>query len=228
VSRWAVLQHVPFEGPGLIATQAQTHGLELDRRHLYRGDAVPLLEELAGLVVLGGPMGVGAVEAYPYLQAEIDLLAAAVAAEVPVLGICLGAQLLACAIGGKLLPGATEEVGIGSVELTSAGWRDNVLGPAGPQMPVLHWHEDTFTLPPGAELLASSDLCVNQAFRVGRSYGLQFHVELDGGLAKSMAANLPAEIVLPANDVARIETVGAALLERFFTAAEQQDQAQES
>lgn len=188
---WALLQHVPFEGPGLIAVQARAHGLQLDHRHLYRDDAVPSLEEVTGLVVLGGPMAVGDAEAHPHLAAEIDLLAAAVAANVPVLGICLGAQLLARALGAEVLPGATSEMGLGSVTLTDAGSRDVVLGPAGPVLPVLHWHNDTFTLPAGAELLASSDQCVNQAFRVGRAYGLQFHVELDLALAKRCSHTCP-------------------------------------
>src|SRR5580704_8179090 len=118
---WAVLQHVPYEGPGLIAAQAKAHGLRLDRRHLYRGDAVPRLDELAGLVVLGGPMGVGDTHQHPYLAGEIDLLAAAVAAGIPVLGVCLGAQLLACALGGEVRSAVTTEVGIGSVALTHAG-----------------------------------------------------------------------------------------------------------
>lgn len=219
MSAWAVLQHVPYEGPGLIAAQARDHGVELDRRHLYRGDAVPSIEELAGLLVMGGPMGVGDTNAHPHLTAELELLAAAVAADMPVLGVCLGAQLLACALGAELLPAATTEVGLGSVKLTLAGERDGVLGPAGREVPVLHWHQDTFTLPPGAELLASSEKCVNQAFRVRRAYGLQFHVELDGTLAKSMQPHLPADVALSAEDVARVEGVGSALLGRFFDAA---------
>jgi GMP synthase (glutamine-hydrolysing) len=220
VSVWVVLQHVPYEGPGLIAVQARDHGLELDLRHLYRGDAVPSLEELTGLVVMGGPMGVGDTEAHPHLAAELDLLALAAAAGVPVLGVCLGAQLLACALGAELLPAATTEVGFGSVALTPAGEHDGVLGPAGREVPVLHWHEDTFTLPPGAELLASSDKCVNQAFRMGRAYGLQFHVELDTALAKSMQPHLPADVALPARDVASVEGVGSALIGRFFDAVD--------
>ncbi len=216
---WAVLQHVPFEGPGLIAAQARAHGLELDHRHLYRDDAIPSLEELAGLVVLGGPMGVGDIEAHPYLAAEIDLLAAAVGADVPVLGICLGAQLLARALGAEVLRMATTELGLGSVALTPAGERDAVLGAAGPVLPVLHWHNDTFTLPQGAELLASSDHCVNQAFRLGRACGLQFHVELDLALATTMQPHLPAGGALPPRDVASVETAGRAVLERFFDAS---------
>jgi GMP synthase (glutamine-hydrolysing) len=216
---WAVLQHVPYEGPGLIAARARAHGLRLDRRHLYRGDAVPRLDELAGLVVLGGPMGVGDTEQHPHLAGEIDLLAAAVAADVPVLGVCLGAQLLACALGGEVSPTGTTEVGLGSVTLTPAGERDGMLGPSGRRLPVLHWHEDTFTIPPGAELLASSNQCVNQAFRLGRAYGLQFHVELDAALTASMQPHLPADIALPAADVASVEQAGNAILGRFFDAA---------
>jgi GMP synthase (glutamine-hydrolysing) len=212
MSVWAVLQHVPFEGPGLIAVQARAHGGQVDQRHLYRGDALPGLEELDGLVVLGGPMGVGDTKQHPHLAAEIDLLAAAVAVGIQVLGVCLGAQLLARA--------GTTEVGIGSVALTRAGERDDVLGASGPFVPVLHWHADTFTIPPGAELLASSDRCVNQAFRVGRAYGLQFHVEMDAGLAASMRPHLPAGVVLDARDVATVESAGSAILGRFFDAAQ--------
>jgi GMP synthase (glutamine-hydrolysing) len=216
---WAILQHVPFEGPGLIATQAGARGLQLDRRHLYRGAELPRLDQLTGLVVLGGPMGVGDTEQHPYLAGEIDLLAAATAAGIPVLGVCLGAQLLACALGGTVRRARTAEVGIGSVALTAAGERDGVLGPSGPVLPVLHWHGDTFTIPPGAELLASSDRCVNQAFRLGSAYGLQFHVELDAGLAASMQPQLPSDVPLDADDVAGVERVGKAILERFFDGA---------
>jgi GMP synthase (glutamine-hydrolysing) len=216
---WAILQHVPFEGPGLIATQAGARGLQLDRRHLYRGDELPRLDQLTGLVVLGGPMGVGDTEQHPYLAGEIDLLAAATAAGIPVLGVCLGAQLLACALGGTVRRARTAEVGIGSVALTAAGERDGVLGPSGPVLPVLHWHGDTFTIPPGAQLLASSDRCVNQAFRLGCAYGLQFHVELDAGLSASMRPQLPSDVPLDADDVAGVERVGKAILERFFDGA---------
>jgi GMP synthase (glutamine-hydrolysing) len=220
MSVWAVLQHVPFEGPGLVATQAQAHGIELDERHLYQGDALPHIEELAGLVVLGGPMGVGDIEQHPHLAGEISLLAEAVAAGMPVLGVCLGAQLLACALGGEVSPTGSSELGIGSVVLTPAGERDGVLGPSGRSVPVLHWHEDMFTIPPGAELLASSDRCVNQAFRTGRAYGLQFHVELDAGLVASMEPHLPPEVALHAAEVAAVESTGRAILGRFFDAAQ--------
>lgn len=217
---WGVLQHVPFEGPGLIAAQAQARGLALDYRHLYRGDPVPRVDEVAGLIVMGGPMGAGDFAAHPHLRDEVDLLAAAVAADVPVLGVCLGAQLLALALGARILSGAAIELGVGSVELTPAGERDAVLAPAGREIPVLHWHDDTFTLPSGAELLASSERCVNQAFRVGRAYGLQFHVELDEDLATALRGHLAQDVVLPAEGMARVASAGTGLLGRFFDVAE--------
>lgn len=173
-SAWAVLQHVPYETPGLIETVARARGLEIDCRHLYRGNAVPNLDELVGLVVLGGPMGVRDVEEYPHLHAEIDLIAAALAADRPVLGVCLGAQLFAQALGADVLRGSMTEVGLGSVALTPAGEGDPVLGPAGRWLPVLHWHQDTFTVPAGADLLASSRRYENQAFRVAVPTGSNF------------------------------------------------------
>jgi GMP synthase-like glutamine amidotransferase len=215
---WAILQHVPHEGPGLIAEQARQRGLRLDHRHLYRGESVPDLEDIDGLIVMGGPMGVGDVEAHPHLKAEVELLAAASAGGLPVLGVCLGAQLLARALGGEVFPASGPEVGPGTVTLTAAGRSDAVFGPAEPSLAVLHWHEDTFSLPPGAELLASSDRVVNQAFRAGRAYGLQFHVELDAGLAEGMRSHLPDGVVLSADHVVRIEQTGRRLLARFFDA----------
>ncbi len=216
MSAWAVLQHVPFEGPGLIAAQAQARGLALDYRHLYRGDAVPSVDEVAGLIVMGGPMGADAVRAHPHLREEVELLTAAVAADVPVLGVCLGAQLLARALDAEILFGAARELGLGTVVLTPAGERDVVLGPAGREIPVLHWHDDTFTLPPGAELLASSERCVNQAFRIGRAYGLQFHIELDAALATALRAHLAQDVALPAEGMANVARAGTVLLRRFF------------
>lgn len=216
---WAVLQHVPFEGPGLIAAQAHARGLELDYRHLYRGEAVPGVDEVAGLIVMGGPMRADDFQAHPHLRDEVDLLGAAVAAGVPVLGVCLGAQLLALALGARILSGAAPELGLGSVALTADGTRDAVLGPAGREIPVLHWHDDTFTSPPGAELLASSERCVNQAFRIARAYGLQFHVELDEQLATTLRGHLAQEVSLPAEGMARVALAGTGLLGRFFDAA---------
>ncbi len=170
-----MIQHVPYETPGLIAAEAARRGIALRVCHPYRGERLPRLDELdelGGLVVMGGPMGVGEVSEYPWLAGELELLAAAVAAGLPVLGVCLGAQLLAAALGARVYRGERPEVGAGSVSLTADGRADPMLGAAGlAELPVVHWHQDTFDLPPGAVLLAGSALYPHQAFRVGTGIG---------------------------------------------------------
>jgi GMP synthase (glutamine-hydrolysing) len=134
-----------------------------------------------------------------------------------VLGVCLGAQLLAAALGATVSRGEAPEVGFGHVGLTDHGLHDAVLGGAGPRLPVLHWHADTFTLPPGAVSLASSPAYVNQAFRVGRrAYGLQFHLEVDAALLDGFAAHLPRDVHLDRERAAAVEAAGRRALHRFF------------
>lgn len=217
MNRWAVIQHVPFEHPGLISTVAAEHGVELEVHRTYRGEPLPRPDELAGLVVLGGPMGAHDDSEHPHLAAERALLAAAVERELPVLGVCLGAQLLAAGLGAEVSRGPAFELGVGEVELVAD---DPVLGPAGSTLPVLHWHQDTFALPDGGVLLARSDRYAHQAFRVGkRAYGLQFHVEVDRDLAASFAPHLPEPVPLPEADRAAIEADGRRVLECFWRLA---------
>jgi GMP synthase (glutamine-hydrolysing) len=211
---------VEFEGPGLLAARAARYGIGLEVHCMYAGDAPPDLDRVAGLVVLGGPMGAGDVEAHPHLAPEAELLRRAVAAELPILGICLGAQLLARALGSEVRRGPEPEVGLGGVILTGDGRIDPVLGPAGPLVPVLHWHEDTFDLPPGAVRLASTPAYPDQAFRAGRlAYGFQFHVELDRGLASSVRPHLPPGTFIAEPGRAAVERIGIGILDRFFELA---------
>jgi GMP synthase-like glutamine amidotransferase len=228
-SRWAVIQHAPYEGPGLIVLEAQRRGIGLDVCHPYRGDQLPARDvvdkidrvgRFDGLVVMGGPMGVGDV-AHPYLADELALLAAAVAVGMPVLGICLGAQLLAAALGGRVYRGVRAEIGTGFVSLTRDGRSDPVLGAAGvDELPVVHWHQDTFDLPAGAVCLASSGLYPNQAFRAGspggHAYGLQFHVEVDHELAGDWRPRLPNGTVIDESSRAEAERVGRRVIGAFF------------
>lgn len=177
---WIVLQHEAWEGPGLIAEALAAHAIAFAIVRLDRGEAVPKASNLDGLVVMGGPMGVYEAEQYPWLAGEQKLIAACVEGGRAVLGVCLGAQLLAAALGAPVRKGPEMEAGEGSVVLTGAGRQDPVLGGNGSELPVVHWHQDTFPLPQGADLLASSRMYEQQAFRIGRKvYGLQFHMELD-------------------------------------------------
>ena len=190
--RAVVLQHTPTEGPGRVAELLAARGMACDVRALHRGDPVPAaLGDGELLIVMGGPMGVADAgsPAYPFLAPEIALLAACVARDQPVLGICLGAQLLAAGAGARVYPNTrpgpdgrpvpAREVGWGEIDLVGAG-REPVLAGLPERPPVLHWHGDTFDLPAGAVHLASTPLCRNQAFRLGRrQVALQFHCELD-------------------------------------------------
>ncbi len=217
--RWVILQHVPWEGPGLIAAEAEARGLLIEVRRMDLGEAVPHLDSIAGLIVMGGPMGVRNTSSYPYLAAEQQLLRAAVERELPVLGVCLGAQLLAAALGAGVDSGPAAEIGLGEVRLTAEGQRDAVLGGAGATLPVIHWHEDTFELPPGATHLARSRLYANQAFRVGRrAYAFQFHVEVDRSLAADWATRLPPGMFIDEDRRAEVERTGRRVISRFFEA----------
>ena len=218
---WVAIQHVPYEGPGLIAKAAARHGLELRLCHPYRRDVLPSQADLDGLIVMGGPMGVEDTAEHPQLAREVELIAAMVRAGRPVLGVCLGAQLLAHALGARVYRGERAEIGCGSVSLTQAGREDPVLGSLGAEtVPVVHWHQDTFDLPENASWLARSALYPHQTFRVGeRVYGFQFHLEVDRALAAAWREHLPAGVTLPDAALAQIEAVGRGALAAFFELA---------
>ena len=215
---WVAIQHVPYEGPGLIARAAFRRNLELRLCHPYRGEPLPAPDELDGLVVMGGPMGVGDTAEHRYLARESKLIAAIVHAGRPVLGVCLGAQLLAHALGARVYRGERDEIGCGAVSLTAAGREDPVLGSVGTAtLPVVHWHRDTFELPADATLLASSERFPHQAFRVGtRAYGLQFHVEVEQELARTWRALLPDGALGESAAVSEVEGAGRPVLDAFF------------
>lgn len=183
-----VLQHASFEGPGRIGPLLAERGYALDVRHVYRGDAVPArLEDEQVLIVMGGPMGVADLERaeFGYLRRELQLLTRCVEEDAPVLGVCLGAQLLAFAAGAPVRPLVTAsgercyEVGWAPVRFHDPSGSDPILRDLPREAPMLHWHGDRFEIPSRARLLASSDLCAEQAFQLrSRGFGLQFHCEV--------------------------------------------------
>jgi len=171
-------RHVPFEDAGLIAPALEARGIELVYADAYRdAEAHPDWHSAAGLLFMGGPMSAN--DGLPFIRREIAIIEAAVAAGRPVLGICLGAQLLARALGARVYRNPVKEIGWGPVYWTQAAARDRLFGGLRSPETVFHWHGETFDLPPGAEWLAWSDACRNQAFRAGsNAYGLQFHLEV--------------------------------------------------
>jgi GMP synthase (glutamine-hydrolysing) len=211
---------VEHEGPGLLAEVLRSGGQPFDVVRLDLGATVPDADSIGGLVVLGGPMGVHD-DAYSWLVPERDLLAATAGAGKPVLGVCLGAQQLAAALGASVTTGPTPEVGLGRVELTGPGRLDPVMGPeygglSATSIPCVHWHQDTFDLPDGATHLAATRLFPHQAFRWGyRAYGFQFHVEVNRALADGWEPFLPADTTLDRVGVAEVTTAGRRLLGRF-------------
>jgi GMP synthase (glutamine-hydrolysing) len=178
-----VLQHIACEPPAAFEDELRSRGVELVRVELDEGDALPEPGEFAGIVVMGGPMGAYEDDRHAWLAGEKRFLREAVERDLPVWGVCLGAQLLAASLGARVYQGERAEVGLLPVELTQAAAGDPVFGDAPPSFPTLQWHGDTFDLPEGAVLLARSPAYRSQAFRIGRSYGLQFHVEVTPELA---------------------------------------------
>lgn len=178
------IQHVPWEGPHRILDACGA--LHVETVKPLAGHPLPSHDEVAGAVVMGGPMNVDEVERFPALAAEREWLAGAVERGMPVLGICLGAQLLARALGAEVRAGEAPEIGFAPVEVTAPG--DPLLGGLAPSTEVLHWHGDVFDLPDGAEHLAASAATECQAFRAGNAWGVLFHPEADLALVEAWLA----------------------------------------
>jgi GMP synthase-like glutamine amidotransferase len=203
-----VVEHADAEGPVRIGDALEAAGHRLHHLAAHRGEPVPrTVEGLAGLVVMGGLQDAYSDEGFPSRQDERALLADAVQQGTPTLGVCLGAQLLADAVGGAAKPGDAPEVGWLPVELTEAAAEDPLLAGVPSPLTVLQWHFDTFELPPDAVLLATSPQYRNQAFRIGeRAWGLQLHVEVDVATVHEFLASTP-------QDAAHVHGGAQALLE---------------
>jgi GMP synthase-like glutamine amidotransferase len=216
---WAVVEHAEYESAGAVCAALDATGCRWLSVRRSVGQELPHLRGLDGLIVLGGPGPSADDESVAPLVEERTLIADAVRAGLPVLGICLGAQLLAVALGGRVMPAPAPEIGMSTVKLTAAGATDPVLGPLGSPIPVLQWHREAFSLPRGGVALASSDACPLQAFRwADHVYGLQFHVEINAALAQQIQPALEP-VQLSAEAVTRASQAGRAVLDRFLRLA---------
>jgi len=178
-----VLQHAAFEGPGEIAAWAKQHGHDVSICHLYRGDALPGLDAFDLLVIMGGEMNIYQYRDWPWLKPESAFIRAALAADKRAVGICLGAQLIADALGARVVQNPAHELG-----WLPISWTDEARAAfpgLSAQATVLHWHGDTFELPADAMRLATSEGCPEQGFLIwNKCLALQFHMEVDPSLVK--------------------------------------------
>jgi len=182
-----VLQHIACEPPGVFEDVLRERGAELHRVELDEGETLPDWQEFDAIVAMGGPMAATDDATLPWLAAEKRLIAEAVRADRPFWGVCLGVQLLASSLGARVYPGPAPEVGILPVSLTLDGLTDPVFAGLPRELLTLQWHGDTFDMPHDAVRLAGSPAYPNQAFRVRRAYGVQFHLEVSAEMAREWA-----------------------------------------
>ncbi len=212
-----VFRHSPTEGPGYFTTFLDRHGIPWQLVRIDAGDAVPEnLNGASGLCLMGGPMSVN--DDLPWIPPVLALIRQAVDAGVPVIGHCLGGQLMSKALGGSVGANPAKEIGWGDVRVTDPAaaqpWLDGLTGPA----PAFHWHGETFTLPPGATRILESAYCANQAFVLNdRHIGMQCHVEMTPELIASWCDNGADEIA--ASDSPAVQPP-AAILQDVETRAE--------
>jgi GMP synthase (glutamine-hydrolysing) len=206
-----VLQHHRVENLGTIAEALEGAALAWQYIRVHEGHPVPReMKGAGGLIVMGGPMAAYQADRYPFLRDEMVLIEQAVTEELPVLGVCLGAQIVAAALGAKVTRNpAGKEIGWYPVTLSDAALEDRLWRGVAPTITPFHWHGDIFELPTGAVSLASSEKTPCQAFRYGKSvYALQFHIEVTPESVAAMAAEWPRE--LEKEEISAAEMIGAA------------------
>jgi GMP synthase (glutamine-hydrolysing) len=228
-----VLQHVHCETPGIIAECLQSAGVGLHFVRIFDGNPIPSnLDAQSGLIVMGGPMSVYDHGRYPYLLEEQRLIGEALKEEKPVLGVCLGSQLLAATLGAEVKKGKQKEIGWHPLELNASAAADVLWQEAPPHFTAYHWHGDVFDLPQGAVSLAASQLTPCQAFRYAdNAYGFLFHMEVTEAIITNMvrefSGELDAENITAGSIVAKIrdylpplQTIGGRVFRRWAKSVE--------
>ena len=189
------LQHVQFEDIGSMATDFAARHYPVTTTHWYRGDKAPELHSFDALIVMGGPMGIYDEALYPWLADEKAFIKEAINAGKIVLGVCLGAQLIADVLGGKVTRNAHKEIGWLPLQIQPAANAHPIARILAKYPEVFHWHGDTFAIPPGAIHIARSEGCLNQAYVVNeRVYGFQFHLETTPASAAALIEHCAGDI----------------------------------
>jgi GMP synthase (glutamine-hydrolysing) len=178
VKKFYVLQHIECEPLGIWEEELKRWYARYEYVKVWEGAPMPEPENTLAAIILGGPMSVNDTDNFPYLAQEMEYLRKLTEAKVHVLGVCLGAQLLAAALGAKISNGPKAEIGYATTTLTHIGTQDRLMLGFPMEFPVFQWHEQGFDLPKGAERLAGTEEYPNQAFRYENSWGLQFHLEV--------------------------------------------------
>lgn len=218
----AIFRHAPIEGPGYFATYLERHGIPWREIKIDAGEPVPEIPRaFSGLVFMGGPMSVN--DDLPWIAPVLRLIRASVDADVPVLGHCLGGQLMAKALGGEVMRSPVKEIGWGRVDVLESPPAKQWFGDGPRSFDAFHWHGETFSIPPGATRVASSPYCENQAFAHGKHLGMQCHVEMTRELIESWCESGAREIarnvkrspaVQPVEEIRRDMDARLALLHR--------------
>lgn len=197
------IQHVAFEGLGNIKEWIDKHKHQLTYTKQFIGETLPSINNFDLLIVMGGPMGVYDTDKYPWLTDELQFIKKAIELDKPTLGICLGSQFIASALGAKVYPGPLKEIGWFPIEV-----KDKEALPLSNASPVVfHWHGDTFDLPPKAKLIASTPEVTQQAFKYKKAIGLQFHMEQTEATINEMIENCGHELTEGGIKVQSAETI---------------------
>lgn len=227
--RFHCLQHVPFETPGNIEAWIKQKGHSISFTHLFNNGLFPSLNDFDALIIMGGPMSVHDENDFAWLKKEKEFIAETINQQKKIIGICLGAQLIADALGKKVYNNKEKEIGFMPVRLTENALQNNLFKDFNAEEIVFHWHGETFDLPDGAIHLAYTDACVNQAYMIGNNIiALQFHLEVTPEIVKDMVEHeghelIPARYIHSAEEILselhyleRNKKILFGLLDKFF------------